>query len=377
MQQRKSMETITYCDNCKLHIGYGPLRSFKVALEYHRTFECGRKIRSQKNSLDEQFDGFLPDSENINDVNESRDYSADGNESEDIKETADAEEIDEFDQYESDDNEHQNDNTLDMNTDNNSHSQLIDFNNQTNAVLLIQHNIIQQLRHPERFLNTSAIKGNKTYWQDFALINNFAIEADLTALQVSKMIAIVEDISARQTGKSVVLPKKWQTISSNINKKFAPNFYKPIKLLLRLDHKIFCKSTQSDTVLKPVDAIMFKFEDVIANAFLEIKNFANFVTKPDIIIENQDRVYKDYATGKQFEQYCSYLNTAHASSSTVPVPLCIGITMDETTANKTRTRSECPVCLYILNVRNDDFKMHLLGYAPVSYPYSDRDFFNC
>jgi hypothetical protein len=129
-------------------------------LEYHRTFECGRKIRSQKNSLDEQFDDFLPDSENINDVNESRDYSADGNESVDIEETAESEEIDEFDQYESDDNEHQNDNTLDMNTDNNNHSQLIDFNNKTNAVLLIQHNIIQQLRHPEKIFNTSAIKGN-------------------------------------------------------------------------------------------------------------------------------------------------------------------------------------------------------------------------
>ena len=28
---------------------------------------------------------------------------------------------------------------------------------------------------------------------------------------------------------------------------------------------------------------------------------------------------------------------------------------------------------YILNVRNDDFRMHLLGYAPVTFPYSNEE----
>ena len=57
----------------------------------------------------------------------------------------------------------------------------------------------------------------------------------------------------------------------------------------------------------------------------------------------------------------------------MPLPLCLGITMETSTANRTRTRSECPVCLYILIVRNDDFRMHLLGYAPVTFPYSNEE----
>ena len=85
-----------------------------------------------------------------------------------------------------------------------------------------------------------------------------------------------------------------------------------------------------------------------------LKNIENFITKPIIIRINDgltnERVYKDYVTGLQFENFCNYL-----------------------TANTTRTRSECPVCLYILNVRNDDFKMHLLGYAPVTFPYSNEE----
>ena len=92
-----------------------------------------------------------------------------------------------------------------MNIDNNDHSELIDFDDESNAVLLIQHNVIKQLRNLDNCFNTSNTKGDKTYQQDFALINNFAVEADFTTLQVSKFLAIHKDISARQAGKSVFL----------------------------------------------------------------------------------------------------------------------------------------------------------------------------
>ena len=50
-----------------------------------------------------------------------------------------------------------------MNIDNNDHSALIDFDDESNAVLLIQHNIIKQLRNPDNCFNTSNTKGDKTY----------------------------------------------------------------------------------------------------------------------------------------------------------------------------------------------------------------------
>jgi hypothetical protein len=50
------------------------------------------------------------------------------------------------------------------------------------------------------------------------------------------------------------------------------------------------------------------------------------------------------------------------------VPLCFAISLDETTMNTTRSRSEVPVTIMIYNLSGDvertSFKCELLGYAP-------------
>ena len=104
--------------------------------------------------------------ENIDDINNcgnNKHDTTNENESADTDRTRDAEELDACDDAGLDENEHLNDNTLNMNIDNNDHSALIDFDDESNAVLLIQHNIIKQLRNLDNCFNTSNTKGDKTY----------------------------------------------------------------------------------------------------------------------------------------------------------------------------------------------------------------------
>ena len=251
--------------------------------------------------------------------------------------------------------------------------------NPSDDVLKLQKELLSDIANLTS-IRTQKINGRKTYWEDFALINNFALETDLNTTEVESLVTMFKQISSRQYGAEICLPKCWRTISDKINKNFASTFYAPSRLLMIIEHTLLYRTNSIEainSVMKPVEAIAFSLKDVIANALLDIKNIENFITKPIIIRINDgltnERVYKDYVTGLQFENYCNYLNANYRYDQNVPLPLCLGITMDTSTANTTRTRSECPVCLYILNVRNDDFKMHLLGYAPVTFPYSNEE----
>lgn len=47
--------------------------------------------------------------------------------------------------------------------------------------------------------------------------------------------------------------------------------------------------------------------------------------------------------------------------------------MDAATANRGNTRSECPVCMYILNLVGDDFGIEFLGYTPMALPFSHEE----
>ena len=114
------------------------------------------------------------------------------------------------------------------------------------------------------------------------MINNFALETDLNTAEVESLVTMFKQISSRQYGAEICLPKCWRTISDQINKNFASTFYAPSRLLMIIEHTLLYTTNSIEainSVPNPLEAIAFSLKDVIANALLDIKNIENFITK--------------------------------------------------------------------------------------------------
>jgi hypothetical protein len=88
-----------------------------------------------------------------------------------------------------------------------------------------------------------------------------------------------------------------------------------------------------------------------------------------------DGTYKGMDTGTLFAHYEGIVNDRFGNDDNY-FPLLLGITMDDTTLNSSRTVSTCPLLIYIMNQHNDNFKMTFLGFVPTKLPYMDTTLLN-
>jgi hypothetical protein len=58
--------------------------------------------------------------------------------------------------------------------------------NPSDDVLKLQKEILSDIANLTS-IRTQKINGRKTYWEDFALINNFALETDLNTAEVESL----------------------------------------------------------------------------------------------------------------------------------------------------------------------------------------------
>ena len=103
--------------------------------------------------------------------------------------------------------------------------------------------------------------------------------------------------------------------------------------------------------IKSTESVAFNFMKCIAEVLqnldpnLFVKNFKTaFVNKNN----GQHRIYSDYVTGVQFEKLCKMVKTDHPGICD-PTVLAIGLTMDSTSLNSSKSRTATPLCFYILN----------------------------
>ena len=104
---------------------------------------------------------------------------------------------------------------------------------------------------------------------------------------------------------------------------------------------------------------------------LRIQDSDNLIQNFNGDLNDQCRLYKHFVTGDLFHIMCQKLKLFKDDHDAVP--LCIGIALDAAVINTSKTRSECPVSLFLLNVINDDFEHNFIGYAPIKLPYSEDE----
>ena len=87
--------------------------------------------------------------------------------------------------------------------------------------------------------------------------------------------------------------------------------------------------------------------------------------------ENLTRLHKSFDQSDIFRQACAIVRRRFGINA---FPLCIGMTSDGTTINSSRSRSETPLNMYLMNDVPTKMEMILLGYLPGDrLPYTDDE----
>ena len=122
--------------------------------------------------------------------------------------------------------------------------------------------------------------------------------------------------------------------------------------------------------LKPFIGVHYNIMDVIADYLLYTNAKEFFKHSRQLTLnDNLTRIIGDFASSECHRMVDELLKDKKGPNAS---GICIGITMDDTSINITRSRNECPVLLYIYNCSGLSFKMVLLGFAPTNLPESDE-----
>ena len=205
-------------------------------------------------------------------------------------------------------------------------------------------------------------KGNfSSDWRHYSLINQFVIAHDMSQLGGQNMLDLISNLF-KISGKS--LPIYLPTYIS-IHKALTQtkDDVKLIEFLEHFDEEYF----GSPTFLKPFRGVHFDLMHRIAEVcyFADPKYF--FTDFNGLYTETGERVIGDFASGECFRILAEQVK-ADTSLPKDSVPLCIAISLDETSLNTTRSRNETPLTFWIYNLSGDperkSFKCEFLGYAP-------------
>ena len=222
-------------------------------------------------------------------------------------------------------------------------------------------------------------KGDKTACvQNNIDISSFVVDNNLSGTQFEDLMKLINNVVSREckaqsSVSTTIFPKsikvlKKQTMKNIIGGDDKDTLFQLKKFEYRLDLEVFPNHD------KKVTAFSYNILQIIADELLNMDPI-NFITKPDIkfafVEKTKERLFSDYTTGLHFEELHKFVTINGLFDKRVV--LCIGLTLDETTTYSGK-RSFTPVYLFILNVINGDFKMHLIGYAPGDkLPYSKKE----
>ena len=147
---------------------------------------------------------------------------------------------------------------------------------------------------------------------------------------------------------------------------------------MRLDKDIFPNHQNG------LDVFCFKFNQLLSEAILNVKDTKKFICHPDIRSNKDGRIIEDFTSALLFEKLSraveSHMQMSHENNKEEfyqneirPVVVSIGFTLDGTTSRSNKFKFT-PVNFYILNLIDEEFKMFNIGLAPSNrLPYSDKE----
>ena len=200
-------------------------------------------------------------------------------------------------------------------------------------------------------------------------LNNFKVKYQLNDTAGNDLLSLIRNIGKRSKIE-LPIPKQWRTIGSKCNQ--HGEIEQLVPKLMVIDFPAGILSLPSNHYrLKQIESVYIDIKALLAKMLLRIQDSDNLIQNFNGDLNDQCRLYKHFVTGDLFHIMCQKLKLFKDDHDAVP--LCIGIALDAAVINTSKTRSECPVSLFLLNVINDDFEHNFIGYAPIKLPYSEDE----
>jgi hypothetical protein len=198
-------------------------------------------------------------------------------------------------------------------------------------------------------------------WQTYALINGFVSNAQLSEAKGDQLISMMKELFQLQKCNVVGLPNNYRTITKACNKN-VDTLFEIILWKKSLPKEYFGTTSTRGDNLKTVQGAFYPIIQRL-NEILLLSSPKHFASEFEMLQRNSTRVFGDFKSAECFRMLDGQIKSLHGSNA---VPLCFAISLDETTMNTTRSRSEMPVTIMIYNLSGDvdrtSFKCELLGY---------------
>ena len=200
-------------------------------------------------------------------------------------------------------------------------------------------------------------------WKHYALIYHHVVSKGLSKQDGQDMVILFHNLhSLSGIDNRLTLPS-YDAIHEAMTKSIHKN---------SIGLKVFEQQFSTDyfghlPCLKPFKGVHLDILDRIAEVlyFADPKFFFSEYTEQRN--SSRERVIGYFASAEYFRLLCKHVqDDKNLPKNTVP--LCIAISLDKTTMNSSRSRSETPVTFWIYNLSGDterkSFKCEFIGYAP-------------
>jgi hypothetical protein len=204
-------------------------------------------------------------------------------------------------------------------------------------------------------------------WETYVLINSFISEAQLSESKGDQFLNMLKHLFKIHKSNVVGLPNNYRTILTACNKK-VDSLFEIITWKKCLPAEYFGTISTRGDHLRPMQGAFYPILQKL-NEILLVSSPHHFASKFEKLQRDATtRVFGDFKSAECFKMLDHKIKELHGQSA---VPLCFAISLDETTMNTTRSRSETPVTIMIYNLSGDvdrtSFKCEILGYAPTEF----------
>ena len=201
-------------------------------------------------------------------------------------------------------------------------------------------------------------------------IHQFLTEEHVSSKGGEKLFNIIYNVvGTKFTGKGIPVPQ-YRSVKAKINRNLETLF--PLRVeKIHLPKDFFPEQYKGKPLLPSIGV----FYDFLPRLFQFLLNMDpdDFMESPSLsyqdVLQGKDVLYTNFMSG---ELACDYDREVKAKYGGHATALMFAIYFDDTTMNKTMSRTECPLYCLVLNAIGKGFQVIFLGLVPNKFAY-DRE----
>ena len=219
------------------------------------------------------------------------------------------------------------------------------------------------------FRHLSVGQSSAVDWKALLRIFNFGVSVGFSNAQGDEFLELLSTLIDRP---SIELRKTWRSLKDAVYKQKVKQAYTMGSFKFRLPPELFgTQHWRSGKPLRPFRATAIDIRCILADIFLNLdpKQFITEFAVGEGTILREDQIISGFCTGDLFNRISKLMERFPRIDGLRVVPVLLGVWQDDTTLGPSRTTSECPIVLSVLNILGCG--LHHLGFSPKHPPYSD------